>query len=72
MGLDVLLEILGPLKAFATEVTSMRLQWYMDTDMRGDMIAFHDGDSAATPPTGKVEVVGTLASDMVFTDMVLF
>ncbi len=43
----------------------------MDTDVRGDVVAFHDGDTAATPRTGEVEVVSTLASDMALADMVL-
>lgn len=72
MRLDVFLEVLGPLEGFATKFASMRFQGNMDTDVRGDMIAFHDGDTAATPRTGEVEVVSTLASNMALADMVLF
>lgn len=33
MGLDMLFEILGPLEGLATEVTFVRLQRNMDTDV---------------------------------------
>lgn len=71
MRLDVLLEVLGPLEGFAAEFASMRLQRYMDTDVRGDMVALHDGDTAGTPCTREVEIVSTLASDMTLAHMVL-
>jgi len=70
--LDMFLEVLGPLEGFATEFASMRLQGNVDTDMRSDMVAFHNGDTATTPRTGEVQIIGTLASDMAFADMVLF
>jgi len=69
--LYVFLEVLRPLESFAAKLASMRFQGNMDTDVRGDVVAFHDGDTAATPRTGEVEVVSTLASDMALADMVL-
>lgn len=44
--LHVLLEILGTLEGLATEVTFVRLQWDMDTDVRGDVITLDGGGSA--------------------------
>ena len=43
----------------------------MDADVRGDMVAFYGGSAAGTPLTGKVEVVGALATDMAFADVIL-
>lgn len=43
----------------------------MDTDVRGDMVAFDSGCAATTPLAGQVEVVGGLAADMAFADMFL-
>ena len=71
MSLDVLFEILRPLKSLSTEIASVRLQWYMDTNMRGDMVALHDRDPATTPRTSEVKVVGALPTDMSFTNMFL-
>ena len=71
MCLDVLLEVLWPLEGLATEVAFVRLQRYVDADVRGDMIAFHGGRAACTPLTGEVEVVGALAADMALADVIL-
>ena len=64
MGLDVLLQILGTLESLATEFASVRLEWHMYTDVRGDVVAFDDGNMAVGPATGQIEVVGTLATDV--------
>lgn len=52
MSLDVFLEILGPLEGLAAEFASMRFQRYVDPDVRGDMITFHYGNTAAAPGAG--------------------
>lgn len=71
MGLDVLLQILGALKGLATEVTLVRLQGNMHTDMRGDMVALHGGSVAVAPLAGQVQVVGAFATDMALADVFL-
>ena len=71
MGFDMLLQVLRPLEGLATEVASMRLQRDMDSDMRGDVVAFHNGDATVAPRTLKVEIVSTFATNVLFADMVL-
>lgn len=71
MGLDVLLKILGTLERLAAEVTLVWLEWYMDADMRRDVVALYGGRSAGAPLAGKVEVVCALATDMALADVVL-
>lgn len=71
MSLDVLLEILRALECFATEVALVRLQGYMNSDVRGDVITLDGGGATCTPLTGQVEVVGALATDMALADVVL-
>ena len=71
MGLDMLLEILRPLEGLTTKLASMRLQWYVDTDVRGDVITLYDSDTTITPCASQVKVVGALATNVSFADMVL-
>ena len=71
MGLDVLLQILRPLKGLATKVASVWLQRYMNTDVRCDVVAFDNSDATGTPGTSQVEIIGTFATDMAFADMFL-
>ena len=67
----MLLEILRALECLATEVALMRLEWDMDADVRGDVVAFYRGCATGTPLAGEVEVVGALAPDMALADVVL-
>ena len=71
MGFYMLFEILGPLEGFPTKVTFMRLQGHMDTDVRGDMISFDHSGTTPTPVAGEVKIVGALATNMAFADMLL-
>ena len=71
MGLDMLLEILRALEGLATEVTLVRLQRHMNTDMRGDVVTLDSGSPARIPHARQVKVVGALATDMLVADMVL-
>jgi hypothetical protein len=43
----------------------------MNTDVRCDMVAFHRSCSTRAPSTGKIQVIGTLSSNMALTDMFL-
>jgi hypothetical protein len=65
------LEILRALEGLATKFTLVRFQGDMDSDVRGDMVAFDGGGTATTPLTRQVEIVGTLAADVSFADMFL-
>ena len=71
MRLDMLLEILGTLEGFTTEIALMRLQWHVHTDVRCDMVALDGSGAAVTPLASQVEIVCALATDMAFADMVL-
>ena len=71
MSLDVLLEILGTLESFATEVALVWLQWYVDADVRSDVVALDRGGAAVTPLAGQIQIVGALATNMTLTDVVL-
>ena len=51
MGLDVLLEILGSFECLAAEVALVRLQRYVNTDVRSDVITFYSSRAAVTPLT---------------------
>jgi len=67
----MLLEILGPLERLAAEVALVRLQGNMDADVARDVITLHGGGSALIPLARQVQVVGALATDMAFADVVL-
>ena len=49
MGFDMLLEILRPLEGLTTKLASMRLEWYVNTDVRGDVITLYDSDTTVRP-----------------------
>jgi hypothetical protein len=71
VGLHVLLQILGSLECLATEVAFMRLQGHVNTNVRCDVVTLHSGSSAIAPLAGQIQVVGALATNMAFTDVVL-
>lgn len=71
MGLDMLLEILRALESLATELALVWLQRDMDADVTRDVIALDGSGTALTPRAGEVEVVGGLAPDMTFADVIL-
>jgi len=67
----VLLEILGSFESLAAEVTLMRLQRHVNTNVRGDMITLDCSGTAVPPLAGEVQVVGTLATDMALADVIV-
>lgn len=69
--LDMLLQVLGALERLATELTLVRFQGDMNTDVRGDVITLDSGCSTRVPLTSQVQVVGALPPDMAFTNMLL-
>lgn len=71
VSLDMFFEILRPLEGLAAEITFVRLQGNMDSDVGGDVIALDSVCAATAPCALEIEVVGALATDMAFTDMFL-
>lgn len=71
VGLDVLLQVLGTLEGLAAEVTLVRLERDMDTDMRRDVITLDGSSPAGVPLAGQIEVVGALSAYMSLADVVL-
>ena len=71
MGFDMLLEILRPLEGLTTKLASMRLEWYVNTDVRGDVITLYDSDTTVRPCASQVKIVGALATNVGLADMVL-
>jgi len=67
----VLLQILGTLERLSTKITLVRLEWYMNSDMRCDVVALDGGNPALRPLTLQVQVIGALATDMLFADVLL-
>lgn len=71
MCFDMLFQILGPFECLATKVTSMRLQGHVNADVRGNMVAFDNGNVAIGPSTFQVEVIRAFPADVDFANMVL-
>jgi hypothetical protein len=71
VSLDVLLQILRTLEGLATEVALVRLQWDVDTNVRGDVITLDGGGPALVPTTGEVEVVCALATNVLLANVFL-
>jgi len=69
--LDMLLEILWALERLTTEVTFVRLERDVDSDVGGDVVALDGGGTTLVPSAGQVEVVRALASDVFLADVVL-
>jgi hypothetical protein len=69
VSLDVLLQVLRTLEGLPTEVAFVRLQWNVDSDVGGDVVTLDSCGSALIPSAGQVEVVRTLAADMLLADV---
>jgi hypothetical protein len=69
MSLDMLFQILRTLKGFSTEITLVRFQGNMDSNVGGNMVTFHSGGTARVPAAREIQVVGALSSDMLLTDV---
>lgn len=71
MGFDMLFQVLGALECLSTKVTPVRLQRDVDSNVGRDMITLYGGRAAVRPLASEVEVIGALAADMAFADMLL-
>ena len=66
------LQVLRSLESFATEFTLVRLQRNMDPNVGGDMVSFNSRGTTVAPLTSQIEVVGGLATNMLFTNVLLY
>jgi hypothetical protein len=71
MGLDVLLQILRALEALATELTLVRLERHMDSDVGCDVVTLDRGCAARIPLAGETQVVGAFTTNMALTNVLL-
>lgn len=71
VSFDMLLQVLWTFERFPTKVAFVWFQGYVDSDVRGDMVALDRGCMTAAPLTGQVEIIGTLPSNVTLTDMFL-
>ena len=69
--LNMLLQVLGSLEALAAEVALVRLEGNMDTDMRSDVVTLDSGCPTLIPLAGEVQVVGALATNVLFANVFL-
>lgn len=67
----VLLEILWTLKGLTADVAVVRLEWGVNTDVRGDVVTLGTADITAFPLAGEAKVVGGLATDVVIAKMLV-
>lgn len=71
VSLDMLLQVLRTFEGLAAEVATMRLQWHMNANVRGNVVTFDDRDVAVGPSAFQVEVVGAFATDVDLTHVIL-
>jgi len=71
MRLHVLLEILRTLESFAAEIALVRLQRYVNTDVRSNVVTLDRGGATVAPLAGQIQIVGALATNVTLTDVVL-
>jgi hypothetical protein len=69
--LDMLLEVLRTLERLATEITLVWLEGHMNSDMRGDVVAFDGCDPTLRPLTLQVQIIGAFSANMFLADMFL-
>lgn len=71
MGLDVLLQILRALERLAAKVALVRLKRNVNTDVRSNVVTLDGSCAASVPLAGQAQVVGALAADMAFANVIL-
>lgn len=71
MGFDVLFKVLRPLECLAAKFAFMRLQWYMNPDVRGNVITLDSRSSTSAPLACQVQVIGAFATNMSVANMIL-
>jgi hypothetical protein len=71
MDLDMFLKVLWAFEGLATDIAFVRLEWDVDSNVRGNMVTLNSRGAAATPLTGQIEVIGGCAADVALADMSL-
>ena len=71
MGLDMFLQILRTLEGLATEITLVRLERHMYANVRSNVVALDSGSVTRPPLASQIQVVGALATDMAFANVLL-
>ena len=71
MCLDMFLQILGTFERLSAEFALVRFERDVDSDVRGDVVAFDSGGATGPPLAGQVEVICALTADVTLADMVL-
>lgn len=71
VGLDMLLQVLRTLEGLAAKIALVRLKWNVNTDVRSNVVALDGSCAASVPLAGQAQVVGALATDMAFADVIL-
>ena len=67
----MLLEILRTFERLAAEVAFVRLERNVNTDVRSDVITLDCGSAAVAPLARQVQVVGALAPNVTFANVIL-
>ncbi len=70
--LHMFFQILRTLETLSAKVTFVRLKWHMNTNVRGDMVAFDCCGTAEVPSTSQIEIVCTLSTNMALTNVFLY
>lgn len=69
VGLDVLLEILGPLERLGAEVALVGLEGHVHSDVRSNVISLDGHNATVVPVADQRQVVGALSADVGVTQM---
>lgn len=65
------LQILRSLESLAAEFALVGLEWHMNADVGGDVVALNGCDAAVSPGASQTEIVCGFAADMAFADVFL-
>ena len=72
MSFYMFLEVLGTLEGLAAKFASVWFQGDVDSDVRGNVVAFDHGHMAVTPCALQVKVVRAFASNMSIANVFLW
>jgi hypothetical protein len=65
------LEVLWALERLSTKFALVRLEWDVDSNVRGNVVTLDRRGTATSPLASQVEVVGRFTADMALADMFL-
>lgn len=64
-------QVLRTLEGLTTEVTFVRLQWDVDSNVRGNVVTLHSGGAALIPATREIEVICALTTHVLLANVFL-